>query len=132
MTIRSTPLASSNFALIPVPAPAPMIGTPASMFFRSRPRTCSRVNVAMLLSSLLSLRDQFKHHRHRFLGKGAVVDVAIQFDDGNLPPHAGLDRVEHRRIRGAIFKLLAVAVENRYAAQRNEKRDRAVRGVGFF
>ena len=33
MTIRSMPPASSNLALMPVPAPPPMMGTPALICF---------------------------------------------------------------------------------------------------
>src|SRR4051794_15672975 len=42
MTMRSTPPASSHFAEIPVPAPAPMIGRPASALARRRSRMMDR------------------------------------------------------------------------------------------
>ncbi len=37
MMIRSTPPRSANFAEMPVPAPAPMIGCRAATLLRSRP-----------------------------------------------------------------------------------------------
>src|SRR5688572_5220956 len=131
MTIRSTPPASSNLALMPVPAPAPIIGTPASMFLRRQPNTCSRVYVGISSSSLLPLRDQLEHHGDRFLGERAVIDVVVHLDDRNPGPHTFLDRVKHGAVGGAILKLLPIAVENRHAAQRNEECDRPRRRVGF-
>src|SRR6516164_2354285 len=43
--MRSMPPASAHLALMPVPAPPPMIGLPAATWARNRSRHCSRVNM---------------------------------------------------------------------------------------
>ena len=50
MTIKSIPPASSHLALMPVPAPPPMIGTPASTFARKRSMTARRDSVIVRYS----------------------------------------------------------------------------------
>src|SRR5947207_15692196 len=45
MMRRSMPPSSAHLALIPVPAPPPMIGLPAATWARSRARMSSRVNM---------------------------------------------------------------------------------------
>src|ERR1051325_5163446 len=50
MMIRSIPPASAHLALIPVPAPPPMIGLPAATWARRRLRDSSRVKKLMAVS----------------------------------------------------------------------------------
>src|SRR5438270_684172 len=47
MMMRSMPPASAHLALMPVPAPPPMIGLPAAICARSRCKHCSRVKKLM-------------------------------------------------------------------------------------
>src|SRR5438552_2231707 len=51
MMIRSMPPASAHLALMPVPAPPPMIGLPAATWARSRRRHSSRVKKLIRQSS---------------------------------------------------------------------------------
>src|SRR5262249_33376037 len=53
MMIRSMPPASAHLALMPVPAPPPIIGLPAATWARRRSRHCSRVK--KLMGSSLTL-----------------------------------------------------------------------------
>src|SRR5262249_39543364 len=49
MMIRSIPPASAHLALMPVPAPPPMIGLPAATWARRRSRHCWRVKTLIVV-----------------------------------------------------------------------------------
>ena len=54
MMMRSMPPASAHLALMPVPAPPPMIGLPAAIWARRRARHASRVKKLMPTESLVA------------------------------------------------------------------------------
>src|SRR6516225_1619115 len=61
MMIRSMPPASAHLALMPVPAPPPMIGLPAATWARRRLRHSSRVKKLMARSQGSGVRGQWRY-----------------------------------------------------------------------
>src|SRR5580704_16933076 len=98
MTIKSTPPASSNFAVIPVPAPPPIIGLPAVISLRIRLRICC-LGCAIRGFSLL---NKLNHQLHGLDGELRLVDVSIHLEERNSRSQTFLDRVEHGLISGTI------------------------------
>src|SRR5262245_4541154 len=86
MMIRSDPPASANLAEMPVPAPAPTIGRPASVWARSRVNTCSRVYLKLASHGVHNSR-RLRPGGGRLAGKRFVRpdDVETQvFDWGTI------------------------------------------------
>src|SRR5690554_2283116 len=117
MTIKSMPPISSHLAEMPVPAPPPMIGLPASIFFLKRSRICSLVNAtskpassSSQLRAALRFFHQFEEHLDGPLREGGVVDVRVDLLDADARLHVRLDRVEHRPVRFGPPERLPFAV----------------------
>src|SRR4051794_38827979 len=120
MTIRSMPPASSHLALMPVPAPPPMIGRPAATFVRSRSTIVARdsgmskalpgalperrVDGVCVRGWIVPLEERFDKRP----GEGGVVDVERQAPD--RPAGAGLEGrlqlLEERRVRIGVEERL--------------------------
>src|SRR5687767_9382640 len=109
MTMRSTPPASSHFAEMPVPAPAPTIGRPASILERSRLRISVRVMPALQCYNTTSGDCGSSQHPQQQLdglpGELRIVDVAVELNDRNIGTDVRLDRVEHRLVRIRVPEL---------------------------
>src|SRR5271167_1211410 len=113
MTIKSTPPASSNFAVIPVPAPAPIMGRWDDISLRSRFRICCLVCAIGCFCLLNELNDPFDGLGCEF----RIVDVSIHLDEWDPGSQILLNRIEHRLIGRAITKWLALSVQHGDAAQ---------------
>src|ERR1700731_4755729 len=132
MMIRSAPPVSSNFAEMPVPAPAPIIGQSAAMILCSRSRTCLRVNpiakerittnagVNFVRWRSLSfvgahrlLLNQLKHHFDGFSSERRIIDIKIELYYRNPRLEISFDRVEHGSIRRSITEHLTITIEHR-------------------
>src|SRR6056297_2990639 len=103
--MRSTPPSSSNFALMPVPAPAPMMGRCESMLFRSLRSTSLRVS-AILFSCCLcpGVRYQVEHHAAGLFGELSVVDICVELHVGNVRVEVVLQCVEHDAVCFPVAK----------------------------
>ena len=118
MMIRSQPPASAHFADRPVPAPAPMIGRPASIC-GAQPRECLGPGHA---------RDHLVQPvRHR-VGEGGVVDVEVELVQLDVVADAFTDGGEERLVRGRVVERSALRGDHRDALQRDEQRRRPLRG----
>src|SRR6476469_9961576 len=107
MTMRSIPPTSSNFALIPVPAPPPIIGTPASMRSRSLASVCSRLKIMnvfqlLLVIALYFLLDELKQHLDRPFCKDCIVDIGVHLDEWNLGVKSLAQGGKHSLIGAAV------------------------------
>src|SRR5262249_13361537 len=71
MMIRSMPPASAHLALMPVPAPPPMIGRPADTWERSRCKHWSRVKKLMLASRGLGIFEEQRRSAAELLHRPA-------------------------------------------------------------
>src|SRR5947207_14733881 len=131
--MRSTPPSSSSLALIPVPAPPPMIGCPAATFALSRARISSRLKRAMLLilrnretaserrrelfthcSSYCLLPHQLDQLPCRRLGEFGVVDVTVHLDERCVTLRLA-NRREEGLPRNWIVEWLPLPVDGRHA-----------------
>src|SRR5687768_7462875 len=94
MMMRSTPPRSENLAEMPVPAPAPMIGSPALTRARRRP------------------------------SESGIVDVEVELDERHGWSDSSANRVEQRGVGFGIVKLLPRSVQRTHALQGKEQRRR--------
>src|SRR5208282_2897821 len=119
MTIRSAPPASSPFAERPVPAPAPMIGSPRAFIAWKRARMSERATRDMPLSLCPATdgpaAEQSAKFGDDFRRKARVVDMHRQPDQAPRSglPNGGLDRSEKLRVGIRVRKRPAWRVEGR-------------------
>src|SRR3954453_11647513 len=92
MMIRSAPPASAHLAESPVPAPAPMIGFPAS--------TCPRRRAS---ASALVIHHLMEPVRHR-VRERRVVDVEIELVQLDVVAEVLPQRREERLVRGGVVE----------------------------
>src|SRR3954453_18863900 len=102
MMIRSIPPASAHFALRPVPAPPPMIGSPASILRRNPSRISLRVrwNMRSFARNGNGMVHELEEEGRGGVGERRVVDVLVARDEPD-PGMAGqppLERVEERPV----------------------------------
>src|SRR5688500_1429164 len=100
MMMRSTPPRSENLAEMPVPAPAPMIGSPALMRARRRPSESSRAMNG--IRAPCETGEKLLRHR---VGECGVVDVEVELDERHRGSRRAADRIEQRGIRVGIVEL---------------------------
>src|SRR6476646_5110703 len=96
MMIRSAPPASAHFAESPVPAPAPMIGLPAS--------TCARRRAS---ASALVMDHLVEAIRHR-VGECGVVDVEVELVQLDVLAEVLAQRREERLVGGRVTERSAL------------------------
>src|SRR5687768_3747270 len=119
MTMRSTPPRSENFAEIPVPAPAPMIGSPASTRLRRRRSESSRAMNGMHAPGEIGEKSL----RHRIRERG-IVDVEIELDECHRRAHRAAKGVEQRGISLGVVEPLPIAIERTHPLQWKKERRR--------
>src|SRR5688572_4145629 len=93
MMMRSTPPRSENFAEMPVPAPAPMIGSPASTRARRRPSDSSRAMNGMRTPG--EVGEELLGHR---IGERRIIDVEVELDQRHRRADALSQPLEQRDI----------------------------------
>src|SRR3954452_20274980 len=120
MMIRSIPPASAHFALRPVPAPPPMIGSPASILRRKPSRISLRVrwNMRSFALSGNGMGQELEQEGRGGVGERLVVDVLVARDEPDMgmtgkPP---LQRLEERPVGLGVVERPARGVESRDAA----------------
>ena len=116
MMIRSTPPASAHLAERPVPAPAPMIGRPASTCARSRASASSRViSASRIISSSRSAIASA--NASSFTSRSSSCTSTFGAERLAQP-------LEQRRVGLGVVERLALGRDHRDAAQRHEERRR--------
>src|SRR5687768_16978847 len=106
MMMRSTPPRSENLAEMPVPAPAPMIGS------RALTRACNRFSAASRpMNGMYSFRQQGQKLLCDRIRKRSVVDVQVQLDQPNVWPDVGPQRFEQCRVCNRIVERLFGCVQ---------------------
>src|SRR5271169_6741292 len=124
MTMRSAPPASSFFAEMPAPAPAPMIGWPCAFMARKRARMSERGMRGMRLSlrapSAEPVAEQPAELGGDFRRKARIVDMLRHTDEAARAglPNRRLERTEQLRVGVRIGKWTTGRVESRHAALR--------------
>src|SRR5688500_19318896 len=112
MMMRSTPPRSENLAEMPVPAPAPMIGSPALTRARKRPNESSRA----MNGIRAPCETGEKLFRHR-VGECGIVDVKVELDERHRGSDGSTNRVEQRGSGFGIVELLPGRVERAHALE---------------
>src|SRR5262245_32982154 len=128
MMIRSTPPRSENLAVMPVPAPAPMIGSPAAIRARRRASARSRPMNGILYfrrrrsAEELSSRNIHATQQARCnrLGEFWIVDVQIELEQAHVVLGMIAQSGEKCRIGGRIVEGLTCAVQRAHSAQRQQ------------
>src|SRR5688572_30946250 len=124
MMMRSTPPRSENLAEMPVPAPAPMIGSPALTRARRRPSESSRA----INGIRAPCETGEKLLRHR-VSECGIVDVEVELDERHGWSDSSANRVEQCGVGFGIVKLLPRSVQRTDALQGKEQRRRRRRLV---
>src|SRR6202034_1368414 len=135
MTMRSAPPSSSHFAERPVPAPAPMMGSPRAFIARKRARMSDRemrgMNLSLRTPAGEAAAEQTAEFGDDFRGKARVVDVRGQADEAARAclPNGRFERPEQLFVGVRIGERPARRIERRDAALRQEKTHRAIHQV---
>src|SRR6516164_5680956 len=138
MTIRSAPPSSSPLAEIPVPAPAPMIGSPRAFMARKRVRISERGTRGMSLTLDLPASEpaskQPTEFGNDFSGEAWIVDVLRHADEAARAglPDGRFERAEEFCVSVGIRERAAGRIERRYAALREEEAHRTIHQVEPF
>src|SRR4051794_22310151 len=106
MMIRSIPPASAHLALRPVPAPPPMIGSPAAILRRKLSSISLRVRWNIRSSARLGAGQGLEQPLRRGVGEGRVVDVLVaphQLDPG-MARQPALQGFEERPVGLRVVK----------------------------
>src|SRR5579863_1968368 len=135
MTMRSAPPASSPLAERPVPAPAPMIGSPRARMAWKRERMLERGMRGMPLSSRSTAAEAAAEQAAEFRGdlrrELRIVDVQRQPDQPARSglPHGRLQRPEQLFVGVGIGERTAGCVERRHTAFGQEEAYRTVHEI---
>src|SRR5450759_4652249 len=121
MIIRSAPPASAVFAVMPVPAPQPTIGVPASICARRRRRISLRGmnGMSVLLRTVGCQRPWLSapgEHLEQGLGDLSgelrIIDVRVHLDEGDPRLEPGADGVEAGAVGLRIPELVALGIQH--------------------
>src|SRR6476660_3670808 len=138
MTIRSAPPSSSPLAEMPVPAPAPMMGSPRAFMARKRARMSERGTRGMSLTlgpppgqPAAEQPPELGDDRRR---EARIVDVLRHADEPARArlPNGRFERAEQFFIGIRIRERAARRVERRYSALRQEEAHRPIHQIEPF